>query len=167
MRILVAACAAMMLAACSTIINGSTQEVAINSDPADASIRITNLHGDVVYEGKTPATVLLKRGNGYFAGAEYKVEFTKPGYKTATARIDHELGRGWYLFGNVGFGFLIGWVVIDPVSGAMWNLTPETYTAKLSSDKAALGNPSDETSLRIVLLKDVPEALRGDLVRIN
>lgn len=166
MRIFIVACAAMMLAACSTIINGSTQDVALSTDPSDAVVRVLKKDGEVVYEGRTPATVPLKRGNGYFAGAEYKVEFTKPGYKTATATITSEVGKGWYMFGNILTG-LIGWVVIDPASGAMWNLTPETLTAALGSNKAALGEPSNETSLRIVLLKDVPEALRGDLVRIN
>ena len=32
--------------------------------------------------------------------------------------------NGWYLAGNFIFGGLLGWLIVDPATGAMWNLKP-------------------------------------------
>ena len=62
---------------CATIINGSKNPIAINSNPDGAEISIINKKGEVIHKGTTPATVTLKSGAGYFKGEDYKVIFKK------------------------------------------------------------------------------------------
>ena len=47
----------------------------------------------------------------------------KAGYKTSEVRI-HSTINGWY-FGNLLLGGVIGMVVVDPLTGAMYTLSPD------------------------------------------
>ena len=80
--------------------------------------------------GSTPASVSLKRGDGYFRPASYAVDFKKPGYKTK--RLDIVPGfNGWYI-GNLIFGgAILGMLIVDPITGAMYTLNPNSITAEL------------------------------------
>jgi len=31
----------------------------------------------------------------------------------------------WYLAGNIVFGGIAGWLIVDPLTGAMWRLSPK------------------------------------------
>ena len=63
--------------------------------------------------------------------------------------------NGWYLAGNLLFFRLcfIGWLIVDPATGAMWTLSPDTINAKMKEETSFL---KTEEGLMIVLLKDVP-----------
>ncbi|MBK8815605.1 MAG: hypothetical protein IPN42_08920 [Methylococcaceae bacterium] len=120
----------MLLNACATIISGETDKVAFTAVPENATFLIKNEAGQSVHEGKTPATVMLDRGNGYFAGQTYQVEFSAQDYISQTQKLDTSM-NGWYL-GNLIFGGLIGFLVVDPATGAMWDL-PEKMDVKLTT----------------------------------
>lgn len=142
---------------CASIIGkGSPQTVTINSNPSEASLKIENLrNGNTIYKGKTPYTATLKRGAGYFKSARYNVIIEKDGYKSRQVTIEGS-PNGWYIGGNLLFGGLIGWLIVDPLTGAMWTLSPEYINADLSSNSALLNT---DKGLTVVLKSDVPEAL--------
>lgn len=61
--------------------------------------------------------------------------------------------NGWYLAGNILLGGLIGWIIVDPITGGMWTLSPEEISLNLKV-KAAQVLPSGE-GLHVVLLERV------------
>jgi hypothetical protein len=91
--------------------------------------------------------VKLDRGAGYFKGAKYNVVIEKPGFSKKEFVVDSSLMVGWYLFGNLLFGGLIGWFIVDPATGAMWSLDPdETYI-----ELAPTARPSAAAEAHVVI----------------
>jgi hypothetical protein len=146
---------------CATIVSKSIYPVNINSNPEGATIIIKNKTGTVVYQGKTPTTVSLQAGAGFFQGENYTVEFSKEGYGPQTAQIKRGVD-GWYIFGNIFIGGLLGWLIIDPATGAMWTLEPNVF-ANLSAGTADSG----KENLNILTIAQVPENLRDKLIRLK
>jgi hypothetical protein len=114
-------CVVSALTGCASIVSGSTSHVKITSTPDNADFAIMDHDGKVIHQGKTPATVDLKTDRGYFKSPDYKVKFTKAGCPECVVPIKENLD-GWYVAGNLGFGGLIGWVIVDPLTGSMWIL---------------------------------------------
>lgn len=110
------------LAACATIVSKTDYPITVSSKPDGADITIANRAGQSVFAGKTPATVVLKAGAAYFTGETYTVTFKRAGYVSHTAQIERGV-NGWYIAGNIVFGGLIGWLIVDPITGAMWPST--------------------------------------------
>ena len=109
------------LTGCASILGGGSHEtVRVSSNPAGARVRVVDGKGKEVHTGTTPFSVSLKRGGGYFANAKYELKATAPGYAAKNVPAHAKL-NGWYV-GNVLFGGLIGLLVVDPISGAMWDL---------------------------------------------
>jgi len=156
----------VFLAACSgcaSIVDKTTDSVNISSTPSGADIQIVNRAGSVVYDGQTPAdTPPLKKGAGWFKAQNYTVEFKKPGYETVKAEIEQGLS-GWYLIGNVFIGGMIGWLVVDPITGAMWTLDDLHVTLKPVPGAFLPTNGE----VRTVSLDQVPVELRPRMVRIR
>ena len=117
---------------CASIVSKSNYPVTIGSNPEEASISIANEDGVPVYKGKTPTTFVLESGAGYFDGETYTVNFEKGGYISQTLILDSSVD-GWYV-GNIIFGGLIGFFLVDPLTGAMYKL-PATAYATLSEIK--------------------------------
>src|SRR3989338_9409928 len=90
---------------CASIVSKSQYPITINSHPDDATIFIKDEKEKQIYKGKTPTTITLPSGEGYFHGKSYTVEFSKEGYETQTAFIKSSMD-GWYI-GNILFGGLI------------------------------------------------------------
>jgi len=116
--------------------------------------------------GTTPTTVTLKKSDGsWFGGKTYLVKVAKEGYETQTIQINHQ-ANGWYIAGNLIFGGLIGWFIVDPLSGAMYNLTPDQINPSLTPLKTS-ENKAEGQTLTIALLQDVPPELRSKMTRIK
>ena len=110
----------LMLSACASIIRDNNQNVPIQSNVENVDIEITNSKGVVVYTGQTPTTVWLKPGNsGYFSPEKYLIKASKDGYATQYTPIEWHISK-WYWFGNIAFGGLIGWFIVDPITGKMY-----------------------------------------------
>ena len=124
-------------AGCASIINGSAQKVPISSTPDGAKVTIYDAQKQVMYSANTPCTVDLKRGAGYFQGSKYNVVIEKAGYDTTEVKLEPGVG-GWYIGGNLFFGGLIGYLAVDPATGAMWTLTPKKIEASLTEKQALL-----------------------------
>lgn len=158
-----------LISGCASIVGEKTQLMNINSNPSSAKISISDEKGKEIFEGKTPANVTLRKSDGsYFGGKDYIVRVEKEGFKSKTIRVESK-PNGWYVAGNIVFGGLIGWLVVDPMTGAMYNLTPEQIDATLSANDSTVSNSFDynEGTLSIVLVKDVPKKLRTKMKRIN
>lgn len=145
--------AALSLSGCATIFEGSTQPVTFKSVPENAAISITNRAGEKIHAGTTPVTLTLKRGAGYFKSESYSVKIEKDGFKQKELTVTGSV-NGWYV-GNILFGGLIGLLIIDPATGAMYDLAPDTVNASLEA--LDVKTSGAERSLTIVLAEDVPD----------
>ena len=151
----------ILFSSCATIFGKSSYPVSINTNPSGADISITDKKSTEVFKGKTPATVVLKSSAGFFSKAEYQVKLSLPGFDEKVIPVIYRL-NGWY-FGNLLIGGLIGMLIVDPATGAMWKLdSPPIYTT-LYKSTAALTEPT----LKIIDIKDVPENLKLSLVKLK
>src|SRR5262245_46585117 len=105
---------------CASIVSKSRYPVTINSSPNGADVIVTNKRGEEVFKGRTPALVKLKSGGGFFTNAKYEIKLSKDGFTSKTVELKATL-NGWY-FGNLLFGGLIGLLIVDPATGAMYKL---------------------------------------------
>lgn len=128
MKKILIASISLLFTGCATIISGSTHPVTIDSNPSQAPFTVTNEAGVKIHSGITPATVALKSGAGYFDGETYLVNYSKEGFLDSQSVIDSSI-NGWY-FGNIFFGGLIGFLMADPLTGAMYDL-PKNVSSSL------------------------------------
>lgn len=116
------------LSGCASIVSDSKYPVSIQSDAPETMVVIKNRRGQQVHRGVAPLQVTLNAGNGFFSKAKYSIDFEKEGYVSSRQSLDASLD-GWYI-GNIIFGGLIGILLVDPATGAMWKL-PESTTGNL------------------------------------
>ena len=102
-RILILILLTLQISGCATIISKSNYPVLITSQPEGADIKITNEKGVIVSTGRTPTTINLAAGAGFFQGQNYTVTFTKEGYSEHKLQISRGIDA-WYIVGN----FFIG-----------------------------------------------------------
>ncbi|TVP11805.1 hypothetical protein [Shewanella sp. KCT] len=146
------------LSGCSSIVSKSDYSVAIASNPETADFTVVNRAGKVVHSGVTPATVMLKSSSGYFKGETYTITFKKEGYPDKVYTMKSGID-GWY-FGNILIGGLIGILIVDPATGAMYSL-PERV------DVALDGAPADKEQVTIASIHNLSDDQKAQLVRIN
>ena len=144
------------LTGCSTIMCKGEQSINIKTAPPAAEIKVYNSKEEMVFTSTTPTIAVLKRGKGYFSAEKYRIVITKEGYQARELCISGRV-NSWYLFGNLLFGGIVGYLIVDPISGAMWTLSPSDITLELQSELSALG--PKEAGLTIVLKEKVPEEL--------
>ncbi len=154
------ASALLFATSCASIVSKSKYPIQINSTPSEANITITDKKGNEVFSGKTPANLELRSGAGFFSKAHYDVKFEKEGYDTKTVPVEFKLD-GWY-FGNIIFGGLIGLLIIDPASGAMYRLDTEFLNETLTRSSADITNKE----LQVYALNEIPKDWKTHLVRI-
>lgn len=58
---------------------------------------------------------------------------------------------GWYIAGNLLVGGILGWLIVDPLSGAMWTLSPAQVDARLETSMHY-----DRTGVMVALADQVP-----------
>jgi len=76
--------------------------------------------------------------------------------------------NGWYIAGNLVFGGLIGWFIVDPFGGKMYSISQKEINATLSQKSTKNGDESDGNfELKFVLISDVPESLRSKMKALN
>lgn len=120
----------LSLTSCASIVSKSSWPVTVQSNPPGATVRISDEDGKVVHSGTTPFTVTLSSKEGFFTKADYDVHAELAGHGSADARMSAHL-NAWY-WGNIIFGGLIGLLIVDPATGAMWKLG-DTFTVNLPS----------------------------------
>ncbi len=102
--------ALLALPSCASIVEGTSQDIAVNSNPECASCTITR-EGEVIARiSCTPETVSVKKRK-----QDLQVSCTKEGY-TETKQI-LESGTEGFVAGNILAGGIVGWG-IDSATGA-------------------------------------------------
>jgi hypothetical protein len=154
----------VMFSGCATIMGQSAPEALnVRSAPDQADIFITDEAGTKIFEGKTPTSLPLEKKKAYFSGKKYSVSIKKDGHAEQTVTVDTKV-NGWYI-GNLLFGGLIGFLIVDPATGAMWKLDTNEIDVTLEEAKKSAINAPDK--VHVILLKDVPLALRDKMVKIS
>lgn len=120
---------ALLTTSCATIVSGSKQNVKFSSNPSTATIFI-----DEVEVGKTPFEIKIARKS------EHSVMIKLEGYQTYETKLTKKF-NAWYI-GNILFGGLIG-IIIDPITGAMYNLSPDQVNAQMHKGTAFRSNGKD------------------------
>jgi len=105
---------------CASILSKTDWPISVQSNPTGAKCIIANEAGEDLYSGKTPITLYLSGSQGYFECAKYTIYCWKEGYFPAKVDLSSSL-NGWY-WGNILIGGLVGMLMVDPVTGAMWKL---------------------------------------------
>lgn len=124
---------ALYLCSCATIVSGGPKTLPIMSQPDEANCEIIDVRtGNTILKAKTPYIATLERSAGFFQNAKYRVKLVKEGYLPQEHEIDSSI-NGWY-FGNIIFGGLLGILIIDPATGAMWNIYDDNINVKLYPD---------------------------------
>lgn len=151
----------LCMTGCASILSKSQYPVTITSRPEGAHFTVKDTDGIVVHNGSTPSTVSLNASRGYFQPARYTIKWEAAGCEKQstiiTAKID-----GWY-FGNLLLGGLIGMLVVDPVTGAMWTLPP-TVSATLVEEVASEG---EGRGIGIYEISQIPEEWKSRLVKLE
>jgi len=145
--------ATLTMTGCASIFSGSTQTLTFKSVPDTANITITNKLGEKIHTSSTPATVTLKRGNGYFKPAGYEITFSKEGFQTKTVQVKATV-NGWYI-ANIIFGGLIGFLIVDPATGAMYTLSPSDINSVLDPAQLSTTKNKGYQSLTVMLVQDI------------
>lgn len=169
------ACAILVsctLAGCASILGKSSYPVTLRSDPAGAAIVVKNGAGNVIYQGVTPTTVTLASSSGFFQGENYSLTFTLEGFPERSTVIERSIS-GWY-FGNILFGGILGMLIVDPATGAMWKLNTDVHMKLEDGSRLDHANKQttpaqahNDNTFRIVMLNDIPQADRVHLVRVS
>ena len=149
-----------LFSGCASIVSKSAYDIFISSSPSNANITITNKKGYEVYSGNTPVVVQLKAGSGFFTSAEYQIKFSTPGYDEKIIPVNFSID-GWY-FGNILFGGLIGMLIVDPATGAMWKIDTEYLNITLNQSTSSL-----MPKIEIFDINEIPEEWKEQLVELN
>jgi hypothetical protein len=178
-QILAALAAAVALSGCASIIKGGGPEsFTVRSQPPGADVRITAVPtGETVATGRTPMTAMLSKSRGFFQGAKYKVTVQMPGFQARESVVDTSVS-GWYIGGNIIFGGLIGWLIVDPATGAMWTLETDALDVPLSPEGAPPASPekvpaakptsqAEGAYIGVLALDDVPVSARARMVPVD
>ena len=155
------ACSA--LGGCATIVHGGPRPIAVASAPAGAKVSIYDRSNTLVMTNTTPFIAQLSTKYGYFKGQDYRLVFEMPGHATAEVNLTSSVS-GWY-FANLVFGGVIGMLIVDPLTGAMFNLSPEKIDQSLTASQAQVIR--DRTGFLVVLSSQITEQERTQMVRVN
>lgn len=124
-----------LLAACSTIASGTTQEMTFQSSPDDVVVTLTTLDTDdptkieknvIRVLGKTPLTIELDRGD------DQTVTFSKAGYMPLQLELTTEPNP--WMAGNIFIGGVFG-STTDVMSGAAYEYVPDKYFVTLMPEQ--------------------------------
>lgn len=147
----------LLLPGCATIFTRTVYPVSVNCNPTVAQLEVLDKRGVPVFKGTTPVMLQLKSSAGFFSPAQYTLRFSAEGYSETIVNIQARLD-GWY-FGNIFIGGLLGMLIIDPATGAMWKIDEMFINASLS--------PNTQQALNLLDIKDLPEEYRDHLVQLK
>lgn len=133
----------LLFTGCASIFDGGSKNVQISSNPEGAKVTVSNQEGKTLFVKTTPTFVTLDRSSGYFRGADYKLVFEAAGYQPYETHVTSIID-GWY-FGNIFLGGLVGMLIVDPMTGDMYTLSPMDVNCNLVP--IAVPSTSAETNI--------------------
>lgn len=135
----------------------------IATTPSAADVEIIDEDGGAIFNGTTPTSVTLKKADGYFDKKSYKMTISLDGYTAQTINMQTS-PSGWYIVGNLVFGGLIGWLIVDPLTGAMWTISPTDINEELVQTTAM---DDGGTGLQILLLAEASNEFKAVMKPLN
>ncbi len=150
----------VLISSCASIVSKTSYPVSFNSVPVGATLTIQDRNGLVIFDGTTPATVDLESSAGFFRKAIYQVTFSKMGYESKTIPLRATID-GWYA-GNILFGGLIGFLFVDPATGAMFKIEEKYIDEKLIPMEV-----NGRQGFKIYDINDIPSSWKQHLVKIE
>jgi hypothetical protein len=122
MRVLVLLCGTLALGGCATVVRGTTEEVAVQTEPPGAEARTSNGFGCPA----TPCAINVPRKDPFI------LTVTKAGYQPEQVTVNTTIQGGGTagLVGNVVSGGIVG-VVVDASSGAANDHVPNPVVVTL------------------------------------
>jgi hypothetical protein len=151
------------LSGCATIVHGGPRPVSVASTPPGATVSIYDRDNTLVETNTTPFVAQLPTKYSYFKGQTYRLVFEMPAHERTEVKLEPSLS-GWY-FGNIVFGGLIGMLVVDPITGSMYNLSPKKIEQTLSPNQAELIR--DHKGFLVVLASQITPNERAAMVRVK
>jgi hypothetical protein len=98
----------------------NTYTIYLQSEPSGASIEVSDRRNKIILTTQCPDSIVVKSGAGYFKRSDYTVTANTPGYLPATERIEFEVDKKYYLNFFTSFFMPVAFLIIDPITGAMW-----------------------------------------------
>jgi hypothetical protein len=147
LALVLAAASAFLASGCATIVHNGPRSLPVSSDPPGAMVSIYDRGGKQVYHQAAPFIATLPSKYKFFSGQSYRLVFEMPGYKKSEVQVVPKLS-GWY-WGNIAFGGLLGMLIIDPATGAMYNLAPNKVDHRLTPETAGRPQPGNDGLLVI------------------
>jgi hypothetical protein len=151
----------ILLSSCASIVSRASRDVSIQSNPSGLNFSIINKQGETIHSGTTPQVVNLSARGGYFVPAKYTIEVKRGGKVISSQTVTASL-NGWYA-GNILFGGIIGLIIVDPLTGAMYRL-PETI--HLNTSPAPALASAGPRSLELASIETLTAEQRASLVRL-
>jgi hypothetical protein len=151
------------LTGCATIVHSGPRPISVASTPSGAQVSIYDRSNKLVQTNTTPFVAKLDSRYGYFTGQSYRLVFDMPGHAPTEVKLQSTLS-GWY-FGNIVFGGLIGMLIVDPLTGAMFNLAPDKIEQPLTESQAQVIHSGQ--GLLVILSSQATEQERAEMVRVN
>ena len=154
---------AALTSGCATIVHSGPRSIPVASNPPGAKVSIYNRSNTLVMSNTTPFVASLPTKAGYFKSQTYRLVFEMPGYANTEVNLESSVS-GWY-FGNLLFGGLIGMLIVDPLTGAMYNLAPENIEQPLNAAQARQIDQGH--GVMVILVAQTTPMERERMVRIN
>lgn len=151
------------LGGCATIVHDGPRIIPVASSPAGAKVSIYDRSNTMISSNTTPFVATLPTKFGYFKGQTYRMVFEMEGHAPAEVQLESSVS-GWY-FGNLLFGGLLGMLIIDPLTGAMYNLTPEKIEQPLTVAQAKMIREGD--GFLVILASEATREELAAMVRVN
>lgn len=129
-------------AGCASIMHGSTQQIAVSSNPSRADVTV---NGQVL--GETPVVANLARKD------THTIAVRLAGYEDYEITLTRSV-TGW-VWGNIVFGGIIG-LAVDAITGGLYKLSPEQVMAEMRDRPATLAAGDDGTLFLTVVLRPDP-----------
>lgn len=125
----------LLLAGCATLnLKENPQDVQVRSVPSNAKVDIIDTSNNkIIASGNTPFSAKLPKRRAFFVPKNYIVRVSKDNFKTREFRINAKVSET-YVIGNIPTD-IIGWVLVDPGTGAMWDLKPEKNEYMVITDE--------------------------------
>lgn len=149
-----------LVSGCASIVSKSNWPFFVESNPRGATVSIVNKKGVEIYKGTTPAQLKLRSGSGFFSKETYTVSLSHPGFAEKKLNVECKL-NGWY-FGNILIGGLIGMLIVDPATGAMYRLDAKGIDTNLQEQAQ-----NASASLKVLDINEIPKNWHEKLVAIK
>jgi len=133
-RIIILMFLGILFSGCATMRSEKVYSVPVSTTPLNAEIKVIDRKGREIIRTKSPDTLVLKSSLGYFKRAEYYIEVSHIGYETKKDTLHFVLDEKYYQNFLTSFFMPIGFLLIDPFSGAMWRPESQEIEIILNSD---------------------------------